>query len=112
MYSPQHATEEILAAEKQLLAFLLAETAPPEIVRSILVRLTSYRFQSVEHQVLFECVARLSERPANELFASLPAHLVRAGFPDFDLDRFRSQSPVRAEQADALCRRLATERSL
>ena len=109
MFSPRNEIDDALAAEQRLLAILLAESTAPEIVRSILERLKPYRFQNVEHQVLFECAARLRSRGHGDLLAILPAHLVRAGFPDVDLERFRMERAVGAEEAAALCRRLVNE---
>ena len=111
MLSPRNDSDQLLAAEQQLLGFLMESTAPPEVVRSMLERLKDYRFQSVEHQVLFDCVASLSTRRAGDILALLPAHLVRAGFPDFDLDRFLELHPMRAEQAMGLCKKLVPGQS-
>jgi hypothetical protein len=104
---PQKAVAQTLAAEQQLLAFLLHEAAPREMVRNIIQRLQPYRFRSIEHHVLFECIRRLSTLSPAELLAELPAALVRAGFPDFDLERFLREGSIDQDQAAALCGRLA-----
>jgi len=56
--------------------------------------------------VLFDCLQALPlERP--ELIRELlPARLVRAGFPDFDLESFFQAIEVSDEEARRLCREL------
>lgn len=93
MIFPQNDSDPVLAAELRILGFLMEPTAPSEIVRSLQERLKAYHFQSVEHQVLFECVASLSTRRSGDFLALVPARLVGAGFPDLDLQRFLELSP-------------------
>jgi hypothetical protein len=73
--------------------------------------LQGYAFQRVEHQVLFNCLQALPlDRP--ELMRELlPAALVRAGFPAFDLAPFFQAAAVSEEEARAMCRELAGKRS-
>ena len=107
MFIPENDSANLLDDEEQLLRFLVTATASQEVVRSILDRLRTHRFQSVEHQVLFECVASLHERGAGNFRELLPAHLVRAGFPEVDLERFFEQAPISTEHALAACSKLA-----
>ena len=93
----------MLTAEREVLGFLLDPSVPPETVREILGRLRSYAFQEVEHQVLFDCVVKLSLRPRGELLEYLPACLVRAGFPAIDLERFRGEHRMPPDQALRRC---------
>jgi hypothetical protein len=112
LHPSRNESNGILNAEQELLNFLMVgETFPPEIVQNILERLKAYRFQSVENQVLYECVASLRDHRTQDLLTALPAQLVRAGFPDFDLERFLGIQPTDAERAMELCRQVAPEQS-
>lgn len=72
-------------------------------------RLRGYAFRRVEHQVLFDCLRTMPlDRP--ELVRELlPARLVRAGFPDFDLVPFFEAGEVSKEEAQQMCRELLHE---
>jgi len=93
----------VLAAEQRLLGFLVDPSAPPDMVRSRLGPLRTYRFQGLEHQLAFDCFERFRIRPAGDLLASLPDCLVRAGFPEFDLERILGSRPMCPEGALRLC---------
>jgi hypothetical protein len=93
---------DLMAAEQQLLGFLVGESSSPETVREILEQLKDYRFQSIEHQVLFECVSRHRAAGGGDPLGTLPARLVVSGFPDFDLEQFTAPSSVNAEEARRL----------
>ncbi|MBI3934671.1 MAG: hypothetical protein HY316_08245 [Acidobacteria bacterium] len=109
MCAPPPDSPDVLAIERQLLGYLLEAESAQEIAIDILHRVKQYRFQSAEHQVLFECVASLSTHPRQELQSLLPERLVRAGFPDFDLDRFIPDRRWSAGEAMGLCRILVPD---
>jgi len=103
--------DNVLAAERQLLGFLIHASSAADAARGITQRLKAYRFESLEHQVLFECVAGLITHQPGDIQSQLPAQLVRAGFPDFDLRRFLGVPKATAEQAEQLCTSLVRSAS-
>ena len=93
---------EIMVRERRLLQFLCDGEGEAQLRSEILARLSSYAFRSTEHQVLFECLCGMpSDRP--ELIRSLlPARLVRAGFPDFNLEPFFEPHGLRPKEAQKM----------
>ena len=93
------ATEDsIPEIERRLLGVLCQGGQSEEIAREILVRLRGHRFASVQHQILFDCLAALP-RHRPEIVAELaPSRLTQAGFPDFDMAPFRQ--PQRLSDTD------------
>ncbi len=89
-----------------MLQFLCRGESADQLRSEILSQLRSYEFQRMEHQVLFDCLQAMPlDRP--ELIRELlPARLVRAGFPDFDLDPFLEPGTVSEEEAREICREL------
>ena len=77
-----------IAAERRLLQFLCDDVADAQLRGEVMAHLRSYAFRSVEHQVLFDCLQAMPMDRAELLRELLPARLVRAGFPYFDLARF------------------------
>jgi hypothetical protein len=69
-------------------------------------RLRGYAFRCIEHQVLFDCLRTMPLDRPEMVRELLPARLVRAGFPDFDLAPFFEAGDVSEEEARALCRKL------
>lgn len=98
--------EEAIAIERRLLQFLCEWKSGAPMRSEVLVRLREYVFRAVEHQVLFDCLQAMPlDRP--ELIRELlPARLVRAGFPDFDLAPFFEASEVNEEEAKKMFREL------
>jgi hypothetical protein len=109
--SPAGDEGDLLTMERRILARLVSENCGAQHAGQIVQRLRSYRFRTIEHQVLFECVARLrdgadqdvSRTDAGEFRPRLLAQLVRAGFPDLDVDQFQDASTPSAPDALALC---------
>ena len=71
--------------------------------------LGTHRFTTIHHQVLFDCLKSLPSAPPELVESLLPARLVRAGFPDFDLDPFFRPSGLSAAQAVSLARALTAK---
>ncbi|MSO20763.1 MAG: hypothetical protein EXQ56_09940 [Acidobacteria bacterium] len=94
-------------AEKRVLRFLCQAAADAVARAEVMERLRQYRFASVPHQVLFDCLKALPAARPELVEALLPARLVRAGFPDFDLEPFLRPSGMSAAQARVLCQRMA-----
>ena len=95
--------------ERGVLQFLCTGGSGTQLRKELISRLRGYRFRSVEHQVLFDCLQTIPlDRP--ELVRELlPALLVRVGFPDFDLERFfvaGESGEINEEEARSLCRKL------
>ena len=84
--------EEIRTLEFHLVQLLCQSGTAPELRAEVLARLRGYAFRSVEHQVLFDCLQAMPSDRAELLRELLPARLVRAGFPDFDLAPFVASS--------------------
>ena len=84
--------EEIRTLEFHLVRLLCQGDTDTELREVILARLRGYAFRSVEHQVLFDCIQAMPPDRAELLRELLPARLVRAGFPDFDLAPFVASS--------------------
>ena len=101
--------EQTSTVECRLLQWLCQGKGDEQFRNEVLRRLRGYRFRSVEHQVLFECLQAMPlDRP--ELIRELlPARLVRAGFPDIDLEPFFEAGEVSEEEAGKLCRELMGE---
>jgi uncharacterized tellurite resistance protein B-like protein len=100
---PQRPVEKI---ETELLRFLCQEKSAASSCREIIHALRTYTFTAVPHQVLFDCLKKLPVAQPDIIAAELPARLVRAGFPDFDLHRYFSGEPPDEEQARMLCHML------
>ena len=95
-----------------MLQFLCRGESTDQPRNEILSRLRSYGFQRVEHQVLFDCLQAIPlDRP--ELIRELlPAWLVRAGFPDFNLDPFLEPGTVSEKEARKICRELTEPQAI
>ena len=92
--------EEINGIERCLLQLLCDGTADVELRTEVLTRLRGYAFRRVEHQVLFDCLQGMPMDRPELLRELLPARLVRAGFPEFDLAPFfESPGESRGESA-------------
>ena len=106
--------KEIIAAERRLLQLLCNGASGIELCKEVLARLRRYAFRSVEHQVLFDCLQTMPMDRSELIRELLPARLVRAGFPDFDLAPFfelpgeSSGEPhgLNAQEAQELCQAL------
>ena len=103
-----------IAAERRLLQLLCNGGSGSELHSEVLARLRAYAFRSVPHQVLFDCLQTMPMDRPELLRELLPARLVRAGFPDFDLAPF-FESPgesagkphaLNAQEAQELCEAL------
>lgn len=95
--------------ERDLLQFLCTGRSETQAREEVVSQLRRYAFRTVEHQVLFDCLHAMPlDRP--ELVRDLlPARLVRAGFPDFDLAPFfevKEAGVVSEGDAEKLCRQL------
>ena len=91
------------AAERAILGFLLSGRNGK---REILAGLRGYRFGSVEHQVLFDCLAELPLDRPEVIRELLPARLVRAGFPDIDFESFLVPNEMSEAEARILFQEL------
>jgi hypothetical protein len=105
--------EETSTVESRLLQWLCQGEGDGKSRKGIFLVLQDYRFRRVEHQVLFDCLQAMPlDRP--ELIRELlPARLVRAGFPDFELAPFckwGEPGEVSEEDARDLCRELMESR--
>ena len=96
----------MMNAEKRVLRYLCQATADAAARAEVIELLRGYRFASVPHQVLFDCLKALPTARPELVEALLPARLVRAGFPDFDLEPFLRPSGMSAAQARVLCHRM------
>ena len=74
--------------ERSLLRLICLETTDVQLRTEVMAHLRGYAFRSVEHQALFDCLREMPVDRPELLRELLPARLVRAGFPDFDLARF------------------------
>lgn len=81
-------SEGPIVTERRLLQLLCNGAADAGLCGEVLARLRGYAFRSVEHQVLFDCLQGMPMDRSELIQELLPARLVRAGFPDFDLTPF------------------------
>jgi len=81
-----------IAVERRLLQFLCDGAADAQLREEVRGHLRGYAFRSVEHQVLFDCLQGMPMDRSELIRELLPARLVRAGFPDFDLAPFFESS--------------------
>lgn len=95
--------------ELQLLRYLCQPRSNSGARQEVLDRLRDYRFSETNCQALFDCLKDVPASRVALLEALLPARLVRAGFPDFDLDPYLRPSGLSAAEARTLCRRLAAK---
>jgi hypothetical protein len=98
--------ETVSSMERSLLGFLSSWQGGAETRERLLSQLKSYTFNKLEHQVLFDCVRPILLNRPELVREQLPARLVRAGFPDFDLDPFLQPCDLSDEDAASLCRKL------
>ena len=96
----------MILPERRLLQFLCDKRREKRLRRQILASLRDYRFLRMEHQVLFDCLQAMPPVRQELIRELLPAWLVRAGFPDFDLDPFLQPGTVSEEEARKICREL------
>ena len=89
---------KIILIERSLLTLICSGGSGRQLRKEIISRLRSHAFRSVEHRVLFDCLQAMPlDRP--ELMRELlPARLVRAGFPDFDLAPFLEPSNLSRQE--------------
>ena len=74
--------------ERRLLQWLCRDGVDASLREEVRARLRTHTFRNVEHQVLFDCLRGLPADRPDLIPSLLPARLVRAGFPDFNLDPF------------------------
>ena len=101
--------EKINVVERLLLQFLCNGGSGMQAREEMISRLRGCAFRSVEHQVLFDCLQAMPLGRPELVRELLPARLVRAGFPDFDLAPFFEAGEaggVSDEDARELCREL------
>ena len=100
---------QVNVVECLLLQVLCNGRSRTQTREELISQLRMYAFRSVEHQVLFDCLQAMPlDRP--ELVRELlPARLVRAGFPDIDLEPFFEAGEVSEEEAGKMCRELMGE---
>ena len=108
--------EEINGIERRLLQLLCNGGSAAELRAEVLARLRGYAFRSVAHQVLFDCLQAMPMDRPELVRELLPARLVRAGFPDFDLAPF-FESPggphgLSVQEALELCQALTRSQLL
>jgi hypothetical protein len=102
----QPADERVSSAEIRLLQYLCQADSDVAARRLVLDALTGYEFSTVHHQVLFDCLKAAPDAQAGLLASLLPARLVRAGFPDFDLEPYLRPGGLSAAEAYTLCTKL------
>ena len=103
MERPARSTGLTNEVERLLLHFLCnGSRAAPLLREEILTRLRCYAFRRVEHQVLFDCLQAMPIDRTELVRELLPARLVRAGFPDFDLAPFLEPSNRSRQEAENL----------
>ena len=93
--------------EEKLLGYLCQPELAGREWADWIVRLRGYRFRKIGNQVLFDCMKNIPAGRDALVAALLPERLVRAGFPDFDLEAYRQAAPrseeeIRRLQEDAL----------
>ncbi len=98
--------DQINRIERGLLQLLCWHEGGGQLREEMISRLRGYAFRRVEHQVLFDCLRTMPlDRP--ELVRELlPARLVLAGFPDFELAPFFEAGEVSEREARKMCREL------
>ena len=92
--------------ERRVLAFLCGSESEVEFCAQISVLLARYRFGLISHQVMFDCLKSCPPARPDLLREQLPALLVRAGFPDFDLTPYFGGPAMTGGEALALCQDL------
>ena len=100
--------------ERDLLQFFCIGRSGTQAREEMISQLRRYAFQSVEHQVLFDCLQSMPLDRPQLIRELLPARLVRAGFPDIDLAPFleaREAGEVGEQEARMLCRELTELRT-
>lgn len=96
-------TEEVAIAEHMLLGCLITALGGVEQAERLRQALREYRFQSLEHQVIFDCLKGIPASRLDLAATLLPERLVRAGFPDIDLEPFLCGDPLTEAEAQVLC---------
>jgi hypothetical protein len=95
--------------EARLLRHLCTQGQEKSERAKLITVLGDHRFTTVHHQVLFDCLRSLPAARPELIESLLPVRLVRAGFPDFDLDPFLRPSGLSAAQAVSLARALTAK---
>ena len=80
--APQVAINKMLELEKRLLQVLCQPLGEIEWQREVIVRLGNYKFRSIQHQVLFDCLKKIPRHQPEIFQELLLERLTRAGFPD------------------------------
>jgi hypothetical protein len=93
-------------AELRLLCFLCDPQLDRSAQREVMELLRGHCFSSTAHQVLFDSLSALLATRAVLPAELLPAQLVKAGFPDFDLNCYLRPSGLDVAEALALSTRL------
>jgi hypothetical protein len=73
----------ITELESAILRLLCIDPGAPMIVK-----LSRYRWQSREHQVVYDAICKLASGGPTLLAEQLPAQAVRMGFPDVEWPRY------------------------
>ncbi len=84
--------------EERMLGYLCQTDLDGRERADWIARLRGYRFRKVGNQVLFDCLKNIPAGRFALVAELLPERLVRAGFPDFDLERYRQAAPGSEEE--------------
>ena len=82
-----------------------------DLREEVLTRLHNYSFRSVPHQVLFDCLWNMPRQRPELIREVLPAWLVQAGFPDFNLAPFFDPHGLTTPQIKKLLDNLTDNRT-
>ena len=82
---PEHyASESITTLERHVLRALCAGTGTSDDWNQLASRLTGYRWQDPDHEVVYEALRAIKSWEPKTRRDELPAQVTRMGFPDLD----------------------------
>lgn len=96
----------ILQLERQVLRALCVSALPFERRTEVVKALATHRWQSPDHQVIYEALRRSRHRDARSLREHLRAEATRLGFPDIDWACYFQASAAVDEHVENLVRTL------
>jgi len=98
--------EDVLEAEQALLRSLCQQLFERARHKEIVGILAGYKWQSGEHQILFEILHGSPTASAEGLREQLPAILTRKGFPEVNVESYFVAEAVSAAEALGVARAL------
>jgi hypothetical protein len=66
----------------------MCRSASPAVCQRVARELGHYLWQKLDHQIVFEALARIKTIPVSSLQPGLASETTRMGFPDIDLSEY------------------------